>query len=261
MIELCELKLLENQMNYWSPDIDQHVAELDFENSAMMIDQSLFGSTVECLSPDQSKEVESDNATAVAPSVVISTDSLDMELIRDCVNNKNDYKLTFEDSGQWTTTSGIGTSVTKTNNNKNSPISRILKQSNNVGHYAVPYDTTNLNDCVSMNNCGMLNQHFGLRLLEQLNNNEWSEAIGEANEEEKQKLIDNLLNNMSTTTSAIMQADVAENSMTNWNRLRNTEPFNEKTTSLFENKQQQQKIKKYVDNYKLIFLLLNFLQR
>lgn len=262
MIELCELKLMENQIDYWSPDIDQHVAELDFDNSSMMIDRSLFGSAVECLSPDQNKEeIENynENVAAVAPaSVVISTDSLDMDLIRDCVNNKNDYKLTFEDSGQWTTTSGIGISVTKPNNNKSLTARRFyhnrLKQRNNCGHYAVPYNTSNLVNCDAINNCGMMDRHFGLRLLEQLNNNEWSEAIGEANEEEKQKLIDNLLNNVATATASAnilnVKPDIPDNILTTWGRIKSVEPFDEKTYSLSEHKHfyQQQQTNNYARN-------------
>lgn len=89
MVELCELKLMSNGVD-WPPDIDQHVAQLDFGSSS--IDQSLFASM------------------ALDPTL-ISTDSLDMDTLRiRCETNKNDYKLTFEDSGQWTT-SGIGTTA------------------------------------------------------------------------------------------------------------------------------------------------------
>lgn len=244
MVELCELKLMEKEMDYWPPDIDQHVAELDFDNSSMMIDQSLFGSAVECSIRDHSKnDDDNDAVVAAAASVVISTDSLDMDLIRDCVNNKNEYKLTFEDSGQWTTTSGIGVSVT-TNSNNSASVRRTyhnhLKQRS--GHYAVPYDTANLINC-GINNCGMLDRHFGLRLLEQLNNDDWSEAIGEANEEEKRKLIDNLLYNVATTGATTDMLGVgtdADNVMTTWGRIQSAEPFDEKTYSLSDHKQQQQ---------------------
>ncbi|KAH7726831.1 RUN domain-containing protein [Aphelenchoides avenae] len=89
MVELCELKLMSSGVE-WPPDIDQHVAQLDFGSSS--IDQSLFASM------------------ALDPTL-ISTDSLDMDTLRmRCETNKNDYKLTFEDSGQWTT-SGIGTTA------------------------------------------------------------------------------------------------------------------------------------------------------
>jgi hypothetical protein len=87
MVELCELKLMSNGVD-WPMDIDQRVAQLDFGTSS--IEQSLFSSM------------------ALDPTI-ISTDSLDMDTLRmRCETNKNDYKLTFEDSGQWTT-SGIGT--------------------------------------------------------------------------------------------------------------------------------------------------------
>uniref|UniRef100_A0AC35TPH8 Ovule protein n=1 Tax=Rhabditophanes sp. KR3021 TaxID=114890 RepID=A0AC35TPH8_9BILA len=86
MVELCELKLLQH-------DMDQHVANLTFEQS-IIDEQSLFSSM------------------AVDPSL-ISTDSLDMDQLRArCETNKNDYKLTFEDSGQWTQ-SGLFSSPSK----------------------------------------------------------------------------------------------------------------------------------------------------
>lgn len=67
----------------WPPDIDQHIAQLDFERSTDDEDNSLFSSM------------------ALDPSI-ISTDSLDMEKLHArCEVNKNDYKLTFEESGQW----------------------------------------------------------------------------------------------------------------------------------------------------------------
>ncbi|KAI6203321.1 RUN domain-containing protein [Aphelenchoides besseyi] len=86
MVDLCDLKLIANMANGATlPD----VAELDFENSTD--DQSLFSSI------------------AGMDVALISTDSLDMDQLRQrCETNKNDYKLTFEDSGQWTT-SGFGT--------------------------------------------------------------------------------------------------------------------------------------------------------
>jgi len=82
MVELYSLKLLGDLTG-----VDQDVAQLEFESS--MIDQSL--------------------NLGIDPTI-ISTDSLDMEKIHlRCETNKNDYKITFEDSGQWTT-SGIGNS-------------------------------------------------------------------------------------------------------------------------------------------------------
>ncbi|CEF64467.1 RUN domain-containing protein [Strongyloides ratti] len=92
MVELCELKLMHHDME-WPPDMDQHIANLAFERSTLD-EQSLFSSM------------------NVDPSL-ISTDSLDMEQLRArCETNKNDYKLTFEDSGQWTQ-SGLFSSPSK----------------------------------------------------------------------------------------------------------------------------------------------------
>ena len=84
MVELYSLKLHGNELC-----IDENVAQLEFESST--ISQSIF-------------------ASMTLDANLISTDSLDMEkLHRQCETNKNDYKLTFEDSGQWTT-SGIANS-------------------------------------------------------------------------------------------------------------------------------------------------------
>uniref|UniRef100_A0A0K0G3U5 RUN domain-containing protein n=1 Tax=Strongyloides venezuelensis TaxID=75913 RepID=A0A0K0G3U5_STRVS len=92
MVELCELKLMHHDME-WPPDMDQHIANLAFDRSTLD-EQSLFSSM------------------NVDPSL-ISTDSLDMEQLRArCETNKNDYKLTFEDSGQWTQ-SGLFSSPSK----------------------------------------------------------------------------------------------------------------------------------------------------
>lgn len=85
----------------WPPDIDEHVAQLDFADDPLHSSSAMGQSSVF-------------NSIRIDPSV-ISTDSLmDMDTFRRrCETNKNDYKLTnFEDSGQWTTTSGIGTSIT-----------------------------------------------------------------------------------------------------------------------------------------------------
>uniref|UniRef100_A0A8R1TZS1 RUN domain-containing protein n=1 Tax=Onchocerca volvulus TaxID=6282 RepID=A0A8R1TZS1_ONCVO len=85
MVELCELKLVDQNLeSQWPPDIDQHIAQLDFQRSTDEEDTSLFSSM------------------ALDPSI-ISTDSLDIEKLHArCEVKKNDYKLTFEDSGQWT---------------------------------------------------------------------------------------------------------------------------------------------------------------
>uniref|UniRef100_A0A158R4L3 RUN domain-containing protein n=1 Tax=Syphacia muris TaxID=451379 RepID=A0A158R4L3_9BILA len=84
MVELCELNLIDQGLEcQWPPDIDQHIAELEFERSLDGDGSSLFSSMT------------------VDPSI-ISTDSLDIEKLHaQCEVNKNDYKLTFEDSGQW----------------------------------------------------------------------------------------------------------------------------------------------------------------
>ncbi|VDM45021.1 unnamed protein product [Toxocara canis] len=61
MVELCELKLMDQGLEcQWPPDIDQHIAQLEFEHSTDEEDNSLFSSM------------------ALDPSI-ISTDSLDME--------------------------------------------------------------------------------------------------------------------------------------------------------------------------------------
>ncbi|EJD76375.1 RUN domain-containing protein [Loa loa] len=85
MVELCELKLVDQNLeSHWPADIDQHIAQLDFQRSTDDEDISLFSSM------------------ALDPSI-ISTDSLDIEKLHArCEVKKNDYKLTFEDSGQWT---------------------------------------------------------------------------------------------------------------------------------------------------------------
>ncbi|KAM3721241.1 AP-4 complex accessory subunit [Dirofilaria immitis] len=85
MVELCELKLVDQNLeSQWPADIDQHIAQLDFQRSTDEEDTSLFSSMV------------------LDPSI-ISTDSLDIEKLHArCEVKKNDYKLTFEDSGQWT---------------------------------------------------------------------------------------------------------------------------------------------------------------
>lgn len=83
MVELYSLKLL--GVNGDLTGIDQDIAQLEFESS--LIDQSL--------------------NLGLDPSMI---DSLDMEKIHQkCETNKNDYKIVFDDSGQWTT-SGIANS-------------------------------------------------------------------------------------------------------------------------------------------------------
>jgi hypothetical protein len=87
MVELYSLKLLGNELT----GIDQDVAQLEFESSTI--------------------EQSSIFASMAIDANLISTDSLDMEKLHlQCETNKNDYKLTFEDSGQWETSSGIANS-------------------------------------------------------------------------------------------------------------------------------------------------------
>jgi hypothetical protein len=103
MVELYDLKVTSGMnsrpvpqpttdLDHWPVGgIDEHIAQLDFETSSIANEESIFSSI------------------AAMDTVLISTDSLDMEQLRQrCETKKNDYKLTFEDSGQWTT-SGFGT--------------------------------------------------------------------------------------------------------------------------------------------------------
>jgi len=105
MVELYDLKVARGMRNDGRPvqaqttdldhwpvgGIDEHIAQLDFETSSIANEESIFSSM------------------AGLDVGLISTDSLDMEQLRQrCETKKNDYKLTFEDSGQWTT-SGFGT--------------------------------------------------------------------------------------------------------------------------------------------------------
>ncbi|TKR93303.1 hypothetical protein L596_007786 [Steinernema carpocapsae] len=97
MVELCELKLMEGEME-WPADMDEHVANLDFERS-MDADES--NSLFSSMALDKSFKSQ----------LLISTDSLDMERLHErCLTNKNDYKLTFaagEESGHWATSSQL----------------------------------------------------------------------------------------------------------------------------------------------------------
>uniref|UniRef100_A0A915DN54 RUN domain-containing protein n=1 Tax=Ditylenchus dipsaci TaxID=166011 RepID=A0A915DN54_9BILA len=178
MVELCELKLMSNGVDCWPPDIDQHVAQLDFgdhSTTSLNGQSSIFASM------------------ALDPSV-ISTDSMDMSAFRlRCENNKNDYKLTnFEDSGQWTTTSGIGQSSVMTTANNSPPslltaakrqlILQRLQEEQEDGGGSALHSTVN---------------HFGLALLEQLNNLDLEEGDHQDSNQPKsaaKTLMDNLLN-------------------------------------------------------------------
>lgn len=97
MVEYAELKLMNANPipDEWS-GMDEQIAQLEFENS-LLADQSMFSSI----------------GLDVA---LISTDSLDIDTLRQrCETNKNDYKIAFEDSGQWTT-SGFGTGASPSGN-------------------------------------------------------------------------------------------------------------------------------------------------
>ncbi|KAK0424213.1 hypothetical protein QR680_008549 [Steinernema hermaphroditum] len=100
MVELCELKIMDEME--WPADMDQHVAQLDFERS-MDADES--NSLFSSMALDRSFKSQ----------LLISTDSLDMDRLRErCLTNKNDYKLTFaagEESGHWATSSQLGDDV------------------------------------------------------------------------------------------------------------------------------------------------------
>ncbi|MFH4973723.1 hypothetical protein AB6A40_000432 [Gnathostoma spinigerum] len=84
MVELCGLKIIDQGLEgAWPSDIDQHIAQLDFDRSTEDEQNSLFSSV------------------GLNPSI-ISTDSLDMEKMHArCEVNKNNFKITFDDSEQW----------------------------------------------------------------------------------------------------------------------------------------------------------------
>lgn len=118
MVELYDLKLVAEMHNNGGPapstdldhwpigGIDEQIAHLDFETSSIANEESIFESmTVNSLLLN----LIYFNSLQAMDAALISTDSLDMEQLRQrCETKKNDYKLTFEDSGQWTT-SGFGT--------------------------------------------------------------------------------------------------------------------------------------------------------
>uniref|UniRef100_A0A914HEZ9 RUN domain-containing protein n=1 Tax=Globodera rostochiensis TaxID=31243 RepID=A0A914HEZ9_GLORO len=264
---------------FWPSYIDQHVAQLDFDASVMVTSgdgddrgtgasagaEDIFGSSMMMML-----------GTGADPSL-ISTDSLDMEQLRvrcEC-NKNNDYKLTFEDSGQWTT-SGIGGSFT-TNATASPPVphqqqqrrtalkrqqQQQLKQrvnkssSNNNNNFELD---TNVHDELGEGNkrtrlytAVMDNHGLGLRLLEELNNDDDGDAgghgivAGEHGEGwRKHSFLDELLNNNNCTSSS--QCHFRETGaggtemMTTWGRLQGgmdkqmEPPFNsEKVYSLPE---------------------------
>lgn len=105
MVELYDLKLVAGMrggngmaapttdLDHWTVGgMDEHIAQLDFETSSIANEESIFSSIA-------------------MDAALISTDSLDMDQLRQrCETKKNDYKLTFEDSGQWTSGFETGTS-------------------------------------------------------------------------------------------------------------------------------------------------------
>jgi hypothetical protein len=138
MAELCELESMDCQPQE-GLDYDDYVAQIEFEDPSMMsLEQSAF-------------------VSMLADPGLISTDSLDMANIRArCEDTKNDYKLTFEDSGQWTTSGVFSTNTAATASPPtNAGTKRIVK--------------LNLRE-----EGDSINQNFSLRLLEQLNDG-WSE--------------------------------------------------------------------------------------
>ncbi|GMT00366.1 hypothetical protein PENTCL1PPCAC_22540, partial [Pristionchus entomophagus] len=92
---MVELVGVMSGVDEWPSDMDARVAALDFSDSILSIDG------VSCSSFEPS-------VSTYDPSV--STDSLDSEQLRlRCEHKKDDYKLTFADSGQWTTSTHLTT--------------------------------------------------------------------------------------------------------------------------------------------------------
>jgi len=187
MVELCELKLM--QAGVGDLDIDQHVAQLEFDNSTSLDRSSLFGSV------------------AVDAAMVDSMgDSLDMEALRArCdANYHNDYKLTFEDSGQWTT-SGIGIveggQTAQAGDSPSTPSkARHARTRNRQKVYEVRDDEGTGGEIADSK------ENFGLRLLEELNNqSEGDPRVKMRDEEGRRKLIDNLLNNAIVGKEVVQQ--------------------------------------------------------
>ncbi|GMT28342.1 hypothetical protein PFISCL1PPCAC_19639, partial [Pristionchus fissidentatus] len=92
---MVELVGVMSGVDEWPDDMDVRVAALDFADSILSIDAA------SCSSFEPS-------VSTYDPSV--STDSLDSEQLRQrCEHKTDDYKLTFADSGQWTTSTHLTT--------------------------------------------------------------------------------------------------------------------------------------------------------
>ncbi|KAF8368754.1 unc-14 [Pristionchus pacificus] len=92
---MVELVGVMSGVDEWPSDMDARVAALDFADSIISIDG------VSCSSFEPS-------VSTYDPS--LSTDSLDSEQLRQrCEHKTDDYKLTFADSGQWTTSTHLTT--------------------------------------------------------------------------------------------------------------------------------------------------------
>ena len=146
-----------------------------------------------------------------------------MEMLRfRCENNKhNDYKLTFEDSGQWTT-SGIGGSFTTTNTTASPPTPQTGRRALN---YLAPRNKQQ---------CPLLPQdrdnHNLLQLLDELNNghaegNEVDnneESTGTAAIQWRNKLLDEILNNNGNADDTSPAGQIKFGELTTWGRIRSS---------------------------------------
>ncbi|GMR53453.1 hypothetical protein PMAYCL1PPCAC_23648, partial [Pristionchus mayeri] len=90
---MVELVGVMSGVDEWPSDMDTRVAALDFADSILSIDaSSSFEPSLSTYDPS------------------LSTDSLDSEQLRQrCEHKTDDYKLTFADSGQWTTSTHLTT--------------------------------------------------------------------------------------------------------------------------------------------------------
>lgn len=143
-----------------------------------------------------------------------------MEMLRfRCENNKhNDYKLTFEDSGQWTT-SGIGGSFTTTNTTASPPTPQTGRRTlNNVARN-------------KQQQCALLPQdhdnHNLLHLLNELNNDHKDNDVvdnnkGNAATQWRNKLLDEILNNNGKTDDDTSTGQNKFGELTTWGRIRSS---------------------------------------
>ncbi|KAI1726891.1 RUN domain containing protein [Ditylenchus destructor] len=239
MVELCELKLMSNGVgDCWPPDIDEHVAQLDFADDPLHSSSAMGQSSVF-------------NSIRIDPSV-ISTDSLmDMDTFRRrCETNKNDYKLTnFEDSGQWTTTSAIGMSITPGQRYMQGPegdevgsqpwSSPLLLQNTKRSIVLKRFQQIQTAEDGDYNTLLNGNNHFGLALLEQLNDLEAEmdgDESGARREARRKAIMDNVLNH---NCVGEMRPEISTGGLTTWGRIQSGDttavaPFDEKTYSLPE---------------------------